>query len=150
MENNIDKLFKSKLGGLEPEFHPAAWERMEGLLDESGMTPAQDEKSDRTRIIYLFLLFFGIVFSVVGFQKLQSTHTGDKGSALVSSNTPNTENKATTTSEQNLSTTCPYQRLYSLRLHMSANIDKFSNQLRRVFKEFAQQEVRTSIEDCTI
>ena len=34
MENNIDKLFKSKLGADKAPYDPAAWGRMAALIDE--------------------------------------------------------------------------------------------------------------------
>ena len=50
MGNNIDKLFKSKLEGHEPDFHPAAWDRMEGLLDDAGMVP-DAKKGKKSRLM---------------------------------------------------------------------------------------------------
>lgn len=81
MENNLDKLFKSKLEGQEPEFHPAAWDRMERLLDESGMTPVQKPK--RSRRIFFILFFLGIIASGIGYMSIQSLSTVESGSTRV-------------------------------------------------------------------
>ena len=74
MENNLDKLFKSKLEGQEPDFHPAAWDRMEGLLEEEGMLPIQKKK--KSRVIYLPILMVGFLLSIWGFEALKS-HNGE-------------------------------------------------------------------------
>ena len=93
MENNLDKLFKSKLRGQEPEFHPAAWERMEGLLDASGMTPTQEDKPKRSRRFFWIFFLVGLLFSSVGYYTSQSDTMSDKGSTLVESSL--TESKST-------------------------------------------------------
>lgn len=102
MENNLDKLFKSKLGGQEPEFHPAAWDRMEGLLDEAGMVPAQKKKSNRSRIIYLSLLFIGILFSLVGYNVYSSSDSNGEGSTIVDSSKSKLTSKQTLVLDQEL------------------------------------------------
>ena len=101
MENNLDKLFKSKLGGQEPEFHPAAWDRMEGLLDEVGMNPALKKKSNRKKIFYLSLLFLGISVSIIGYMSIMSSKTNGEGSTLVDVNNVIQPNNNKETSNEN-------------------------------------------------
>jgi len=90
MENNLDKLFKSKLGGQEPEFNPAAWDRMEELLDDVGMIPTK-KKNNRSKRIYLSLLFFGLLLSGIGYVTIKSSSALGEGSTLVDSMGSNSE-----------------------------------------------------------
>ena len=96
MENNLDKLFKSKLEGQEPVFHPAAWDRMEGLLDKEGLAPTVKKKYNRSRIIYLSFFFIGLL-SCVGYFMMDSVQNFGEGSSLVESTTsPNAKTDVST------------------------------------------------------
>lgn len=92
MENNLDKLFKSKLEGQEPDFHPAAWDRMEGLLDDAGMVPIQKKK--KSRMIFVLILFFGLLFSIAGYLTIDPSQLSGEGSPRISVEAPmNVQNK---------------------------------------------------------
>ena len=117
MENNLDKLFKSKLGGQEPDFHPAAWDRMERLLDEEGMVPIQKKKRKKSRAIYLSLMIIGFALSILGYESIKQQYGTGEGSNLANSdiskstidnkvnseNRPVTKNITTIKSESNTS-----------------------------------------------
>jgi len=80
MENNIDKLFKSKLEGQEPAFDPAAWERMEGILEASDMQPVPPKKSNKPKVIWIFFLVMGLLASYGTYHINTNSSTEDVGS----------------------------------------------------------------------
>ena len=85
MENNLDKLFKSKLEGQDPDFHPAAWDRMEAILDEEGMTPSEKDRPRRGVVIYLSFFLLGILIATIGFNLFDAPNDFEAGSTLVQS-----------------------------------------------------------------
>ncbi len=141
MENNLDKLFKSKLGNLEPEFHPAAWDRMEGLLDESGMSPVHEKKPKWSRKIYLFFLMFGILFSVVGYYSIESSITNGEGRTLVDSGKSDLEKDQLLLSNENSTTPPPTTNIASPSDNSNEKLDQKNISSTR---ESSIQEVITS------
>jgi len=134
MENNLDKLFKSKLGGQEPEFHPAAWDRMEGLLDEAGMVPVQKKKKNRNGIFYLTLLCIGILFSVIGYSTLTSENIIGEGSTMadsmnsnLESNQNNNNNRPSNNSKSEISNTITSNSTTSYTTKTISNQDQKIN-----------------------
>ncbi|MDF1698114.1 MAG: hypothetical protein P1U56_19860 [Saprospiraceae bacterium] len=83
MENKLDNLFKSKLGGQEPEFNPAAWDRMEGLLNEEGMVPLEEKETGSRRKYFFLLVVFGILIFSLGYFTKDSMQDLSKGSAQI-------------------------------------------------------------------
>lgn len=141
MENNLDKLFKSKLEGQEPEFSPAAWDRMEGLLDDVGMIPAQ-QKPNRSKRTFLFLLFSVLLLSGIGYISMKSSNILGEGSTLANDmETLNEENK--TKEKEILSTTRPSSQSIRISKDKSNVTSKEQNIDAEIKNENQVQKLRS-------
>jgi len=67
MENNIDKLFKSKLGGDSAPYDPAAWGRMASLIDEDEEVNGNGIPTAKSRWKSYLGLALLLIISLIGF-----------------------------------------------------------------------------------
>ncbi len=142
MENNLDKLFKSKLGEQEPEFHPSAWEKMEGLLDVAGMIPV-GEKSNKPRKFYSLFLIFGILISVIGYYLIQSNNVNGEGSTLIGSGNSNLESKQTIKANFKTTSGANSNRSNSTKVIAGQNKDEMTHS-SSIQKSYSPQEIEST------
>ena len=140
MENNLDKLFKSKLEGQDPEFNPAAWDRMEGLLDDVGMIPT-NKKPNRARIIYLSLLLVGLLFSGIGYVTIKSSNTFGEGSTMTDNIIPDSTPETETAYSSTTKTTSN-----SASINSSKNKDQTQSQTQSLIQDQTQISDKLKVE----
>jgi len=96
MENNIDKLFKSKFDNEQIDFNAHAWDKMSSLMDEEETTGSAPESKKRKRKGFFLMFFAGMIILSLGYVFMPENEEPESKISIAKNSKDNTFNRKAT------------------------------------------------------